>query len=195
MAVAGAAMHRGNANVAAAMAERALAEITAMGGRLYEPMLVLALSYAQLGRTDEALATIESVPPEGDNHPFTHAVAALVYAAVGQPELATGHADAVTHADGATYLDQVFAYVAAAGAAVQMGDTAQAELTAQAAVARAIGVGDVVATALATAMFHAVSGATHPAHDERTPLGDGWVRLVRLLASPTHEPSASSAGE
>jgi tetratricopeptide (TPR) repeat protein len=195
MAVAGAAMHRGNAHVAAALAERAIQDISAIGGRLFEPMLVLALAYAQQGRTDEALETIESVPPEGSDHPFTHAVSALVYSAVGQPEVAISHADAVTQRAGATYLDEVFAYTAAAGAAMQMGDPARAELTAQAAVARALAVGDVVAAALATAMFHEVTGLQHPAHDERTSLGDGWALLVPRLASPAHQASGATAGE
>ncbi len=181
MAVAGAAMHRGNPNVAAAMAERALAEIAAIGGRLFEPLLVLALAYAQQGRIDEALVTLESVPTEGSDHPFTHAVSALIYGAVGQTEVAIGHADAVTHAPGATYLDQVFSYVAAAAAAMQMGDAVQAELTAQAAVARALAVGDVVAIALSTEIFHAITGNVHSAHDGRTQLGEGWTTLVQLL--------------
>ncbi|MCY7300330.1 MAG: hypothetical protein LH616_14100, partial [Ilumatobacteraceae bacterium] len=192
------AMHRGNPNVAAAMAERALAEIAAIGGRLFEPLLVLALAYAQQGRTDEALVTLESVPAEGSDHPFTHAVSALIYTAVGQPEVAIGHADAVTLAPGATYLDQVFAYVAAAAAALQMAEAAQAELTAQAAVARALAVGDVVAIALSTEIFHAVTGTVHPAHDGRTQLGEGWTTLVQLLvgkgSASTPAPMAA-AGE
>ena len=198
MAVAGAAMHRGNPAVAAALAERAIAEISAIGGRVFEPMLVLALAYAQQGRTDEALATVESVPADGADHPFTHAVSALVYSAAGQPEVAIGHADAVTQQRGATYLDEVFAYTAAAGASLQMGETERAGLSAEAAVARALGVGDVVAAALATAIFRQVTGKEHPAHDERTPLGDGWARLVPQLASPENQPSATSgatAGE
>jgi len=198
MAVAGAAMHRGNPNVAAAMAERSLAEIDAIGGRLFEPLLVLALAYAQQGRIDEALVTLESVPAEGSDHPFTHAVSALIYTAAGQPEVAIGHADAVTLAPGATYLDQVFAYVAAAAAAMQMGNAGQAELTAQAAVARALAVGDVVAIALSTEIFHAVTGTVHSAQDERTQLGEGWTTLVQLLvgkgSASTPAPMAA-AGE
>ena len=195
MAVAGAAMHRGNGNVAAAMAERALTEIEAIGGRVFEPMVVLALAYAQQGRTDEALATIECVPDFGADHPFTHAVSALIYTAVGQPAQAIEHTAAVAEAPGATYLDQVFAYVAAAGAHGQMSQAAQAELCAQAAVARAIGVGDVVATALATTTFHALTGLVHPAYDDRTPLGDGWVSLVQRLVSGGRTATGSSAGE
>ena len=195
MAVAGAAMHRGNAHVAAAMAERAIAEIQAMGGATFEPTLVLALAYAQQGRTDEALSLVESIPSVGTNHPFTHTVTALVLASVGQAAEAIIHADAVTRASGATYLDLVFAYVAAAGAYSQLGDEEKAELSAQAAIARALSVGDVVATALAATMFQTITGKQHAAFDDHTALGDGWVQLVGRLATGGHEPAVASAGE
>lgn len=181
MAVAGAAMHRGNGAIAAATAERALAEIAAIGGEAYEPTVVLALAYAQLGRVEDAMAAIDSVPPYGHAHPFTRAVNALVNTAAGLPAEAIEHADAVATANGATYLDNVFAYVAAAGAYQQLGDSEHAILSAEAAIARAMSVGDVVATALATSAFQMISGKAHPAHDQRTPLGEGWTTLLALL--------------
>jgi len=152
-----------------------------MGGRAFEPQLVLALGFAQLGRVDEALTTLDTVPEQGANHPFTRAVTAMVLAATGKAQEALTHSAAVTDLSGATYLDQVFAYLAAAGACAQLNQPAQAELNAQAAVARAMSVGDVVATALATTVFGAITGMTHPAFDERTPLGRGWTRLVAAL--------------
>lgn len=187
MAVAGAAMHRGNADVAVAMAERAIVEIEAMGGRAFEPKVVLSLGFAQLGRLDDALTTLESIPEQGTDHPFTHAVTALVLAATGAAQRALTHSAAVTDLPGATYLDQVFAYVAAAGACAQLQQPAQAELNAQAAVARALSVGDVVATALATTLFGAITGMTHPAFDEHTSLGTGWTRLVHALVGAPSE--------
>ena len=117
MAVAGAAMHRGNGSAAAAMAERALAEMRSTGGQAFEPVVILAVAQLQLGRPDEALATIESVQAHGADHPFTHAVMALVHAAHRAHRGSRWSTpQAVTHAPGATYLDEVFAYVAAAGA-------------------------------------------------------------------------------
>jgi class 3 adenylate cyclase/tetratricopeptide (TPR) repeat protein len=186
MAVAGAAMHRGNGSVAAAMAERALAEMQLTGGQAFEPLVVLAMAQVQQGRTEEALVTIESVQAHGVGHPFTQAVSALVHTAARQPAPAIVHANAVAHAEGATYLDEVFAYVAAAGAYAQQGDLTQAELAAEAAVARAMAVGDVVATALATSAFHAVTSRTHVAYDDRTVLGDGWERVVQQLTVPAN---------
>ena len=195
MAVAGAAMHRGNAAVAIEMAERALEGIAAIGGRAFEPMVVLSLAYAQQGRFDDALATIETVPESGADHPFTHAVSALILSSVGSAEAATKHAQAVTRSAGATYLDQVFAYVAAAGAEAQLGEQSAAELTAQAAVARAIAVGDVIAIAIATTTYQAITGLTHPAYDERTQLGDGWLLLVQRVVSGGREIAGSTAGD
>lgn len=183
MAVAGAAMHRGNGQVAAALAERAIAELHRLGGQAAEPLVVLALANAQMGDLDGALTAIESIPEHTAQHPFAHSVAALIHAAARQPELALDHAQAVTVAHGSTYLDQVFAYVAAAGASAQLGDLEHAALSAEAAIARAVAVGDVVAIGLATGVYEAVTGAAHPAHDARTTLGDGWVAILRLISS------------
>ena len=194
MAVAGAAMHRGNGAVAAATAERALAELAAIGGEAYEPTVVLALAYAQLGRVEDAMAAIESVPSYGHPHPFTRAVAALVNTVAGAPTEAIQHADAVATANGATYLDNVFAYVAAAGAYQQLGDSEHAILSAEAAVARAMSVGDVVATALATSAYQLIAGTAHAAHDPRTPLGDGWTTLLALLVGD-QKAMVGSAGD
>lgn len=181
MAVAGAAMHRGNGAVAAATAERAQAAMAANGATPYEPSVVAALGYAQQGRVEQALTAIESVPSYGLEHPFTRAVAALIHTVAELPDSAITHADSVATAAGATYLDKVFAYVAAAGAYAQLGNREQAILAAEAAVAGALTVGDVVATALATSTYQLVAGVTHSAHDQRTQLGEGWTKLLSLL--------------
>lgn len=199
MAAAGAAMHRGAAQTALALTQRAIAMIQESGGLAFETYIVLAMAHAQLGQLDEALAAIDEVPEHGRNHPFTHAVSAVVMAATRQPQAAIEHADAVEHAHGATYLDQVWAYLAAAGAAAQLGDDVRAELAAQAAVARAIAVGDVVAIRLATGIYGCVTGQQHPAHDERTAVGDGWLTLLPLLCgqeqASVEKETAGSAGE
>lgn len=198
MAVAGAAMHRGNGATALRLAQRAHNEIVAAGGRGFEPTVILALAHVQLGELDEALAAIESVPAFGHDHPFTRSASALVAAATGNPREAIEHAEVVAHLHGATYLDEVFAYVAAAGASAQLGDGEQAALAAEAAVARAIGVGDVVAIGLSTGVYAEVTGQVHPAHDSRTLLGDGWTTLLHLVCgreAPAPREPAASAGE
>jgi class 3 adenylate cyclase/tetratricopeptide (TPR) repeat protein len=184
MAVAGAAMHRGQYAVALATADRSIAEMDLVGANTFEPMVVRALALAQAGRIEEGMVAIDSVAAHGLDHPFTHAVAALVHLSAGDADLALEHAAAVAHGSGATYLDEVFAQVAAAGAYLSLGDHTQAALSAEAAVARAVGVGDVVATAIATAAFQGVTGHVHPAHDDRTPLGEGWENILRQWSVP-----------
>ncbi|MEI8238324.1 MAG: adenylate/guanylate cyclase domain-containing protein [Actinomycetota bacterium] len=181
MAVAGAAMHRGNSHVAASMAERAIAEVHANGGSAFEPVVVLAMALAQQGRHEEALATIETVGIDGRYHPFTSSVSALVHVVNCLPAQALEQVAVVFDGLGASYLDQIFADVAAAGAHAQQGQLDLAELDAHAAVARALAVGDVVATAIATSAFAAVTGRTHPAFDDRTPIGDGWLHIIDHL--------------
>jgi hypothetical protein len=186
MAVSGAALHRGQPAIALAAAERAIAEMEQNGSNAFEPGIVRAGALLQSGRVDEALVAIESLPPHREHHPFTHAVAALVHMVAGDGPAAVEHAAIVAHADGATYLDRVFALVGAAGGHALQGDRVQAESSAEEAVATAMAVGDVVATGLATATYLAVTGHVHPAHDDRTPLAEGWERVVgdltRLLA-------------
>ncbi|MEY4175842.1 MAG: hypothetical protein RI900_3007 [Actinomycetota bacterium] len=181
LAAAGAAMHRGNGATAAALAERSAELMRANGAEAAEASTVLALALAQQGRVDEAMVTIESLGDTADHHPFTGAVAALVHTLAHQSEAALDDAERVTHAEGATYLDEVFAYVAAAGAHARLGDIERARLSAEAALARSLAVGDVIAIALAAGAFEAVTGQPHDALD-RTQLGEGWVRLLSLLA-------------
>lgn len=182
MAVSGAALHRGQPAVALAAAERAIVEMEQNGSNAFEPGIVRAGALLQAGRVDEALVAIESLPPHREDHPFTHAVAALVHMGAGDGVAAIEHAAIVAHADGATYLDRVFALVGAAGGHALEGDRVQAESAAEEAIATAMAVGDVVATGLATATYLAVTGHVHPAHDDRTPLGEGWDRVVQVLA-------------
>ena len=193
MAVAGAAMHRGNGQGAASFSERAITELGRLGAQASEPRIVLAMAYTQLGRLDDALTTIESVPPAALEHPFAHAVAALVYAASRQPKVALEHVGAVTVAHGSTYLDQVFAYVAAAGASAQLGDAQHATLAAEAAIARAIAVGDVIAMGLATGIYRAVTGRDHSTHDDRVRLSEGWTTVLCLVSDTS--PEVASAGD
>ena len=173
-------MHRGSGTTAVAIAERAVEAMRANGTSPYEAQVIVALGLAQQGRVDEALAAAEQVVAEHPDHPFVMAAAALCETAAGLPQRAIEHATAVASSSGATYLDQVFALVASAGAAAQQGDTSRAEANATAAVARATEVGDVAATALATATLSSLTG-NGLAGVDRTHLGDGWATLVRSL--------------
>ena len=104
----------------------------------------------------------------------------------GLPKQALEHADNVSHAAGATYLDEVFAYIGAASAHAQLDDKAQTTLSIEAAVVRALDVGDVVAIALATNAYQHLIGRPHPAFDQPTQLESGWLTVIgnRAPAGP-----------
>jgi len=177
MAAAGAAMHRGDGALTVQLARRAQQEAEVRGGGSYEPRVLQAVGLTQLGRAEEALSVLEPI----EVHPFSQSAGALAYALTGDAAAAITHADAVIAAEGASYLDQVLAYVAAGSASARLGDMDRAALWLEAAVARALGVGDVVAIALATSASQAVLGVVHPAHDPSAPLGAGWEAVVQGL--------------
>jgi class 3 adenylate cyclase/tetratricopeptide (TPR) repeat protein len=180
LAAAGAAMHLGHGSVAASLAERAIDLNRANGADTTEASTVLALALAQQGRVDDAMIIVDELADAAGNHPFAGAVAALVHTLAHRPHDALEHARRVAVTEGATYLDEVFANVAAAGAHAQLGNGEHARAAAEAAVARSLAVGDVVAVALSAGAFEEVTGQPHDALD-RTRLGDGWVRVLSML--------------
>lgn len=181
MAVAGAAMHRGDGATAVAIADRALAETDKMNGAAFEPRIARLVGLLQLGRIDEARIAFAELPAIALSHPFTNGVAALLYATISSPTQALEHAEAVALAAGATYLDEVFAYIGAASAHSQLNDSAQAALSVEAAVVRALDVGDVIAIALATNAYQHLIGRPHPAFDQPTKLESGWLNVIDSL--------------
>ncbi|HZX56317.1 MAG TPA: hypothetical protein VFE86_16640, partial [Ilumatobacteraceae bacterium] len=182
MAVAGAAMHRGDGATAVAIAERALGETDElMNASAFEPRVVRMVGLMQLGRVDDAMVAFAQLDGAALAHPFTNAAAALLYATTCQPKDALHHAQQVALAAGATYLDEVFAYLGAASAHSQLGDKPQATLAIEAAVVRALDVGDVVAIALATNAYQHLIGRPHPAFDQPTQLEAGWLSVIGSL--------------
>lgn len=178
MAVAGAAMHRGDGAIAVSIADRAIAEANDMNGSAFEPRVVRMIGLLQLGKVDEAAVAFAELQPQAMHHPFTNGAAALLYASMALPAQSLAHADEVAHAAGATYLDEVFAYIGAASAHAQLDDRAQSVLAIEAAVVRALDVGDVVAIALATNAYQHLVGRPHPAFDQPTQLESGWLTLI-----------------
>ncbi len=181
MAVSGAAMHRGDGATAVAIADRAIGEMDAMNASAFEPHVARLVGLMQLGRIDEARIAFAELQPQALVHPFTNGAAALLYATLGLPTEALQHADEVAHAAGATYLDEVFAYVGAASAHSQLNDNPKATLSIEAAVVRALDVGDVVAIALATNAYQHLIGRPHPAFDQPTQLEAGWLNVIESL--------------
>ncbi len=181
MAVAGAAMHRGDGETAVAIADRALAAIDDSSGSAFEPHVARLVGLLQLDRVDEAMVAFAKLEPLALAHPFTNAAAALLYATVASPTEALEYSEQVAHAAGATYLDEVFAYVGAASAHTQLDDKSQATLAIEAAVVRALDVGDVVAIAIATNAYQHLIGRPHPAFDQPTQLEAGWLTVIGNL--------------
>ena len=190
MAVAGAAMHRGDGATAVAIADRAIAAAGDVYGSAFEPHVVRLIGLLQLGRVDEAAVEFAELQPQAMLHPFTNGAASLLYATLASPDEALEHADKVADAAGATYLDEVFAYVGAASAHAQLEDRQQTILAIEAAVVRALDVGDVVAIALATNAYQHLIGRPHPAFDQPTQLEAGWLTLIDEL--PVCKPPAET---
>jgi class 3 adenylate cyclase/tetratricopeptide (TPR) repeat protein len=186
MAVAGAAMHRGDGATAVTIAERALSLTDEMNGAAFEPHIARLVGLMQLGRIEDARVAFSELPPLALVHPFTNAAATLLYATLGLPKQALEHSDEVSRAAGATYLDEVFAYIGAASAHAQLDDKAQTTLSIEAAVVRALDVGDVVAIALATNAYQHLIGRPHPAFDQPTQLESGWLAVIGNLPVGSH---------
>jgi hypothetical protein len=152
-----------------------------MSASAFEPCVVRLIGLLQLGRLDEARVALAELGPQALTHPFTNGAAALLFATLHLPAEALQHADTLAHAAGATYLDEVFAYVGAASAHSQLNDKSQATLSIEAAVVRALDVGDVIAIALATNAYQHLIGRPHPAFDQPTQLEAGWLTVIDNL--------------
>jgi class 3 adenylate cyclase/tetratricopeptide (TPR) repeat protein len=184
MVAAGASMHRGDAPAAVTLAEQAVQAMVAAGAGTFEPRVILAMSLAQAGRAEEAAVQLAEASALGEHSPFFHSAAALV------AELCGDHAGCVEQLDklratrGASYLDEVVGYVAGAAAYRHLGDLGQAELCAEAAIARALHVGDVVAISVAMTAYAALTGRQHSAADSAVDLSPGWADVVAGLFDP-----------
>ncbi|MFT3852667.1 MAG: adenylate/guanylate cyclase domain-containing protein [Ilumatobacteraceae bacterium] len=182
LAIAGAAMHRGDGALAANHATRAIAEMRAAGSEAWEPLILLSMALAQCDRLDEAVATLESLPDQEWDHPFAHAVGSLVLGMLPDPGRALAHANAVfVKGRGSSYLDRVMAHVGAAAAHARLDHPVAATASIDEAVELATSVGDVVAIALATRAAELLTGEAHPAADDRIPLADGWEHVLASL--------------
>ena len=182
LALAGAAMHRGNAAAALQAADDAIAEMTAIGATMPEAYVVKALALVQRGDTEQALTVIDLFDaPDRGGRPFAEAAEALIRSCNGDHVRARELADGIANSDVSTYLDDVFAGIACASSSHALGLRDHAVVAVETAIMRATSAGDVVATALATAVYRQVTGTTHPAHDDAHALSDGWTTVLTLL--------------
>lgn len=180
-ALAGAAMHRGHGAPTIEFAQRALDIIDASGALMLEPYVLVAIGHLQRGDVDAAMLAADTVPAPAGSSPFADAVEALVRCAAGQYVRARDLAEGIAAITGATYLDDVLASVAIAGACSGLGEPEGAVAAAEAAAVRAVAAGDVVAIALASAVYHRLTGRVHPQCDPRHQLAEGWSAVVGLV--------------
>jgi class 3 adenylate cyclase/tetratricopeptide (TPR) repeat protein len=186
LAVAGAAMHRGDGQMALAMVERGLDRESANAGN-FEALVVRTIAYVQLGLIDDALTALDQIGVDSMEHPFAQVAVALVRSLSGDADAAVAASDSVMATVGATYLDRAIAAVAAAGAHSALGDRVAAQAVLDQALTECLAIGDVVAIALLQRTHRHVLGTEHESGaGTDTWLGDGWVTVVSALPALQH---------
>jgi class 3 adenylate cyclase/tetratricopeptide (TPR) repeat protein len=184
LAVAGAAMHRGDGQTAIDLIDRALLEMEGIRSGSSEALVIRAIALAQLGRIDESLIAIDQLGEQGLDHPFAHVAFALVRSLAGEPHEALREAGVVTHTAGATYLDRAIAATAAAGAHALLDDDQAARSQLDTAINESLVVGDVVTLALLQQSYLQVFGTPHASGaGDPSMLGPGWRSVVERLPS------------
>jgi class 3 adenylate cyclase/tetratricopeptide (TPR) repeat protein len=180
LALAGAAMHRGRGAEALDYVQRTTQQMESRHMVFDDVHAIRVVALVQQRRVFEALAHLRGFPKRLVEHPFGAAAAALAHSVARHATEAQAAGEVAIAAHGRTYLDETLAYIALGNAAGLQDDPARAELCLEAAVARSLGAGDVVAIALATEAFARVVGRSHPAGGGG-PLGRGWERVVSQL--------------
>lgn len=189
LAVAGAAMHRGDAHSVISHTDRAIDETPFANASSYEIFVLRAIAFAQLGEVDEALVTIDGLRADDLDHPFAKAASALVHALAGEPERALSEAESVVNTPGSTYLDRAIAALAGAGAHAALGNRDEADATLRTALDDCLRIGDVVASAFLTLAMERVLGEPAASGSgEPSEAGAGWCAVVEAL--PSLVPSA-----
>jgi tetratricopeptide (TPR) repeat protein len=187
LAVAGAAMHRGDAKVALSMVVRAEESMVERAAGSFEVSLLHAIAAAQSGLIDDALAALDEVPESAREHPFARAAAALVETLAGDHAAALRDAELVVTTHGSTYLDRAIAAVAAAGAHGALCEREAASEAIDQALQECLVVGDVVAIALLQRTHARVVGTEHASGaGDSSVLGDGWAHVIDQLPAPEH---------
>jgi hypothetical protein len=182
LAVAGAAMHRGDGQMALDTIDLVTEFVSDRSAGTFEGAVVRAIACVQLGRLDEAMTMLESIPDDGIEHPFAHVAWTLVLALAGDPDGALREAEAVTAVPGSTYLDRAITAVAVAGAHGSRGDEAAAEAALDAALVECLEVGDVVAIALLQGACCHILGRAHASGSgDMDALGAGWLHVIASL--------------
>jgi class 3 adenylate cyclase/tetratricopeptide (TPR) repeat protein len=187
LAVAGAAMHRGDGQVALATVHRAEAQMLEHSAGTFEASVIRAIAAVQVGDLDEALSALDEVSPAVADHPFAHVARAMVSSFTGDTEATIREAELVKSSVGATYLDRAMTAVALAGAYSSLSDRDGAEQALSGALDECLVVRDVVAVAFLQLAYERVLGVVHESgHGDRSALGEGWTRMVDVLPALEH---------
>jgi tetratricopeptide (TPR) repeat protein len=163
------AMHLGDGEQALVLADQVLARHHAMGASDTEAVVVRSLALCQLGRVDEAVATIEGI--DVADFPFGQSARALVRALAGDYDGARSDAEAVETAGGASYFDVAVGRLGGVVAALRSDDPAGRRHWFEQLRAVATNAGDTVFLGLAQAL------AREPAAIPES-LGSGWRNIV-----------------
>ena len=184
LVAAGVAVHSGDGQRGLGLADEAVARMSLMEGGADEPYVLRALALAQVGRVSDAVEALAELDGPAATHPFATSARVLLCALDGRPHDAIAEMERLVTQVGATYLDSIVAHVGAGAAHAAVGDIAAARHHLVEAVERAVGAGDVVATALAGSAHLAVLGEPH-VHGTGDPavLGAGWRCVVDGLAT------------
>lgn len=189
LAVAGAAMHRGDGETARRLAQNVLAREQLNLTARHEATVLAALAAAQCGQLDEALEALDRTASMGGRHAFARSVAAVVHALAGDAGAAMREADEVLNGSGASYLDRTFATVAAAAVLARQGRGDDALERVESVLDEVQKVGDVTATALLHRTASVVVGSPERGGvDDLHELGPGWVTILEALAGARSTP-------
>src|SRR5690606_37924448 len=163
--------HLGEAERALVLAEQVLDRQRATGSATDEAIVLRALALAQLGRVDDAVASMEAV--EVTDFPFGRAARALVRALAGDGPGALTDAAAVLACRNPTYFGRSVALLATALAPADHADPARRDRARDELGTLANQVGD--ATFLG--VVEALNGGRPPSRDGGGQPRDGWQRM------------------
>ena len=187
LAVAGAAMHRGDSKIAMSMVARAEEQMAQRIIGTFEVSVLKSIVSAQSGLLDDSLAALDEVPEPARGHPFVRAATALVAALTDGAADAIREAELVVTTPGSTYLDRTIAAVASAGAHAAMSEREAAREVLDAALHEVLMVGDVVAISLLQQAHTRTVGTDHASGPgDPSTLGEGWLHVIEQLPMPEH---------
>jgi hypothetical protein len=184
VAVASAAMQRGDGRSAWTLTQRAipLLWMRAGSGIGTEARMIAAIAAAQRGRLNDASSCLAQLTDVDRRHPLAHAAAALVAALRGEPAVAVAEGVATLSDPGSNYLQRSIAAVGAASGHALDGDLDAARAVVELALDEALRVGDVVMTTLLQRVYHRVIGVAHRSGSgDLSVLASGWVAVADSL--------------